>query len=85
MVLLLLAASLDMSLIRNLQQNGGEYQERSQLLEEEEALAQLRAFELPQDAFVSLTGQKKKKGVLQKPVILPRVKSKNPKRVGQLL
>ncbi len=62
MVLLLLAASLDMSLIRNLQQNGGEYQERSQLLEEEEALAQLRAFELPQDAFVSLTGQKKKKG-----------------------
>lgn len=62
MVLLLLVASLDMSLIRNLQQNGGVYQEQSQLLEEEEALAQLRAFELPQDAFVSLTGQKKKKG-----------------------
>ena len=62
MVLLLLVASLDMSLIRNLQQNGGEYQEQSQLLEEEEALAQLRAFGLPQDAFVSLTGQKKKKG-----------------------
>ena len=68
MVLLLLIASLDISLIRNLQQNHGMYREQSQLLEEEEALAQLRAFELPQDAFASLTGQKKKKSSVMEKV-----------------
>ncbi len=64
MVMLLLVASLDISLARNLQQNHRMFLEQSQLLDEEEALAQLRAFELEQDAFASLTGQKKKNGIV---------------------
>lgn len=55
-ILLFLIASLDISYARYLEQEHGMAGQESELLEEEEALAQLRAFELPQDAYAKLTG-----------------------------
>lgn len=58
-ILLFLIASLDVSLARQLQQNHGLQKQESQLSDEEEAFATLRAFTLPYDAYRQLAGDKK--------------------------
>lgn len=54
-ILLFLIASLDISLARNLEQEHGMQGQKPQLLEED-ALARIRAFVLPQDAYAELAG-----------------------------
>lgn len=64
-ILLFLIASLDISLARNLEQEHGMLGQESELLKEEDALARLRAFELPQDAYAQLAGRMEaKEGIL---------------------
>ncbi len=56
-ILLFLIASLDVSMARQLQQSYGIQKQESQLANEEEAFATLRAFELPPDAYRQLAGK----------------------------
>lgn len=58
-ILLFLIASLDVSLARNLEQNHSTGQWESQLADEEEALATIRAFELPYDVYKKFCGKLK--------------------------
>ncbi len=59
-ILLFMAASLDLSLARNLEQNHGILREKSQLEDQEESLAVVRAFTLPEDVYAELIKQEQK-------------------------
>lgn len=54
-ILLFLIVSLDVSIVRNLEQNHSGKRWESQLANEEEALATIRAFELPHDVYKQLS------------------------------
>lgn len=58
MIVLFLVASLDVLLVRRLEQSHGLSFKESQLVKEEEALFTLRALELPPEAYERLNGQK---------------------------
>lgn len=50
-ILLFMLASLDLCMVRNLEQNHGLFTEKAELADEEGAFEVLRAFELPADAY----------------------------------
>lgn len=56
-ILLFIVASLDVSLAHRLEENHGAFGEKPQLLNEADALATLRAFALPQDAYRKIAGR----------------------------
>lgn len=63
-LVLFLIASLDLMLARRIEQNHGLSLQKSQLAEEEEALATLRALELPADVFASFSDEQPAEKIL---------------------